>query len=53
MHNQMHVTQDADPFVPDEWRAYCTVNQLFASKVLEVYTGDEMIWIHDYHLMLV
>jgi len=53
MHNQMHVTQDADPFVPDEWRAYCTVSQMFAAKVMEVYSGSEMIWVHDYHLLMV
>ena len=52
MHNQMHVTKDVDPFQRDEWSAYCKVNQLFATKVLEVYSGDEMIWIHDYHLLL-
>mmetsp|Transcript_44767 Transcript_44767/g.117413 ORF Transcript_44767/g.117413 Transcript_44767/m.117413 type:complete len:836 (+) Transcript_44767:25-2532(+) len=54
MHNQMHVIEDVDPFQPDEWRAYCTVNQLFANKVMENYSGSgsEMIWIHDYHLML-
>ena len=56
MHNQMHVIQSTDPFQPDEWRAYCQVNQLFADKVLENYgndgEGNEMIWVHDYHLML-
>jgi len=52
MHNQMHVMEDVDPFQPDEWRAYCVVNQLFASKVMEVYSGEEMVWVHDYHLML-
>lgn len=53
MHNQMHVVEDVDPFQPDEWRAYCTVNQLFANKVMENFGGTgEMIWVHDYHLML-
>jgi len=54
MHNQMHVIEDVDPFQPDEWRAYCQVNQLFANKVMENFgnMGNEMIWIHDYHLML-
>ena len=52
MHNQMHVVEDVDPFQPDQWRAYCTVNQLFANKVLELSSGHEMIWVHDYHLML-
>lgn len=52
MHMQMHVVGDSDPFRPEEWRAYTQVNQLFASKVVEVYSGGETIWIHDYHLLL-
>jgi trehalose 6-phosphate synthase/phosphatase len=48
MHNQLHIPQAEDPFKPDEWRAYCQVNQLFATKVLEVYEQGAMIWIHDY-----
>ena len=52
MHNQMHITASEDPFNPEDWRAYCQVNQLFASKVLEVYEPGTMIWVHDYHLML-
>uniref|UniRef100_A0A7S0Q8K7 Alpha,alpha-trehalose-phosphate synthase (UDP-forming) n=1 Tax=Coccolithus braarudii TaxID=221442 RepID=A0A7S0Q8K7_9EUKA len=53
MHNQMHVTQDRDPFQKDEWRAYCSVSKLFADKVMEMYSGVEMIWVHDYHLLMV
>ena len=52
MHMQMHVHEDSDPFVQEEWTAYCQVNQLFATKVMEIYSGEEMIWVHDYHLML-
>ena len=55
MHNQYHVMQDVDPFQPDEWRAYCAVNQLFAAKVMGVSDHDgaaPMVWIHDYHLLL-
>lgn len=52
MHMQMHVHGDSDPFVPEQWTAYCQVNQHFATKVMEIYSGDEMIWVHDYHLML-
>jgi len=52
MHNQMHVHRGTDPFQQGEWRAYCTVNRLFAAKVMEVYHPGNMIWVHDYHLML-
>lgn len=41
-----------DPFKDHEWRAYCTVNRLFATKVMEVYETAYMIWVHDYHLLL-
>jgi len=39
MHNQFHIHHGTDPFQPGEWRAYCTVNRLFASKVNKN-TGD-------------
>jgi trehalose 6-phosphate synthase/phosphatase len=34
------------------WEAYKAVNALFLAKVLEVATEDDIIWIQDYHLML-
>ena len=34
------------------WDSYVTVNRLFCEKVCEIAHGDEIIWIHDYHLML-
>jgi len=52
LHNQMHQHRGVDPFQEGEWRAYCTVNRLFAAKVMEVYSPGHMIWVHDYHLML-
>ena len=51
-HNQMPVPSDKDPFKEEEWRAYCHVNRIFATKVLEVYEPGYMTWVHDYHLML-
>ncbi|MDZ7721352.1 MAG: bifunctional alpha,alpha-trehalose-phosphate synthase (UDP-forming)/trehalose-phosphatase [candidate division KSB1 bacterium] len=35
------------------WDAYKNVNELFARHVLDQYHEGDMIWIHDYHLMLV
>jgi trehalose 6-phosphate synthase/phosphatase len=34
------------------WDAYKRVNTIFLEKVLEVATEDDIIWVQDYHLML-
>lgn len=34
------------------WLAYKEVNRIFAEKVIEVAKPDDIIWVHDYHLML-
>jgi len=34
------------------WESYQTVNQLFADIVLDQAQADDIIWVHDYHLML-
>ena len=34
------------------WIAYKEVNQKFCAEILKQASGDDMIWIHDYHLML-
>ncbi|MBN2697431.1 MAG: bifunctional alpha,alpha-trehalose-phosphate synthase (UDP-forming)/trehalose-phosphatase [Bacteroidales bacterium] len=36
----------------EAWRAYEKVNRLYAEKILELYEEGDIIWIHDYHLML-
>ncbi len=35
------------------WRAYESVNQHFADRVMEFYKPGDFIWVHDYQLMLV
>ena len=40
-------------FESQHWKIYKEVNEIFASKILEVANTDDIIWIHDYHLMLV
>jgi trehalose 6-phosphate synthase/phosphatase len=35
-----------------EWEAYKEANALFGKKILEVYKAGDILWIHDYHLML-
>lgn len=34
------------------WDSYKKVNEAFCREVLEVANEDDVIWIHDYHLML-
>ncbi|MCE8426760.1 MAG: bifunctional alpha,alpha-trehalose-phosphate synthase (UDP-forming)/trehalose-phosphatase [Candidatus Methanoperedens sp.] len=36
----------------DYWNCYKYVNQIFCDTVLEVVQPGDIIWIHDYHLML-
>src|SRR5690606_5650366 len=40
-------------FTPDQWDAYKAVNQQFADVVLSHANEGDIIWIHDYQLMLV
>jgi len=35
------------------WRAYQEVNKRYAQAVLEEYQDNDLIWVQDYHLMLV
>jgi trehalose 6-phosphate synthase/phosphatase len=39
-------------FDEDDWENYKTVNQTFCDAVLEVLQPDDIVWVHDYHLML-
>ena len=34
------------------WADYVRMNQLFAERILHVYQPGDIVWIHDYHLML-
>ena len=36
----------------DTWTAYQKVNRKFCDEVLKIASGNDMIWIHDYQLML-
>lgn len=37
----------------DQWEAYCRANLSFVEAILEVYEDTDLVWVHDYHLMLV
>jgi len=34
------------------WQTYIDVNKIFAQEILKIAKEDDIIWIHDYHLML-
>lgn len=34
------------------WADYVRMNQLFADRILNIYQPGDIVWIHDYHLML-
>lgn len=36
----------------NNWETYKYVNQIFAELILKYLNEDDIIWIHDYHLML-
>lgn len=39
-------------FREEHYSAYKKVNRLFADEILKIAKPDDVIWIHDYHLML-
>jgi trehalose 6-phosphate synthase/phosphatase len=49
----LHYQIDRLPLATPEWRTYRQVNQRFADAIAEQYRPGDVIWIHDYHLMLV
>ena len=47
-----HDLQSRCNFDPAYWRAYVSVNRRFAETVAAVTSADSIVWVHDYHLML-
>jgi trehalose 6-phosphate synthase/phosphatase len=39
-------------FKEEQYAAYKKVNRIFAEEILKIAKQDDVIWIHDYHLML-
>jgi alpha,alpha-trehalose-phosphate synthase [UDP-forming] len=47
-----HDLQSRCNFDPAYWKAYLSVNRKFAQEVARVATHDSIVWVHDYHLMM-
>lgn len=41
-----------NPDLMEYWAAYCEVNQRFADTVAEICEEGDIIWVHNFHLML-
>lgn len=39
-------------FDANDWEAYAEANRLFCEAVVNRYKPNDLIWVHDYHLML-
>ncbi|SHI98061.1 bifunctional alpha,alpha-trehalose-phosphate synthase (UDP-forming)/trehalose-phosphatase [Pseudozobellia thermophila] len=48
-----HYFLEYSEFELDNWNIYKQVNQKFADAILKVANDDDIIWVHDYQLMLV
>ncbi|KAK4944903.1 Trehalose-6-P synthase/phosphatase complex synthase subunit [Elasticomyces elasticus] len=48
----LHYQSNAIKFRQDEWKAYQQVNRRFAEKLASDIQDGDLVWIHDYHLML-
>lgn len=46
-----HDLQSFCSFDPGYWQSYREVNRRFAEAIRETASGEDLIWIHDYHLM--
>ena len=47
-----HYFTDYAVYDTESWKSYKQVNKLFSQDVLKIARPDDIIWIHDYHLML-
>lgn len=53
LHYQIPDNPKSKAYEDHSWVYYVKVNQAFADKVVKNYKRGDVIWIHDYHLLLV
>lgn len=52
-HYQIPDNPKSKAYEDHSWIYYVKVNQAFADKIVKNWKRDDVIWIHDYHLLLV
>lgn len=50
--HDIKISKDAWEKQADYWKAYKRINELFAESVLALSTDGNVIWVHDYQLLL-
>lgn len=48
----LHAFNDDVAFTNRNYRAYVEYNKIFCEKVCEIVEDGDVVWVHDYHLML-
>src|SRR3712207_2184403 len=48
-----HYLLDQVPLGPSDWDTYVEVNEQFARVIAEQYQPSDLVWVHDYQLLLV
>ncbi len=48
----LHDHHPETPATSADWEAYCSANARFAEVVLREWSPGDLIWVHDFHLML-
>jgi len=52
-HSQVPAKPESKAYEENSWSHYVSVNQAFAEKIIDNWKQDDVVWIHDYHLLLV
>lgn len=47
----LHYRIDLVDYQREAWEGYCRVNDLLARRLLPLLKPDDILWIHDYHLL--
>lgn len=47
-----HYFPTLSEFDKDSWIEYKKVNQIFADKITQIFSENDLFWIHDYHFMI-
>lgn len=52
-HYQIPDNPKSKAYADHSWKYYVNVNQAFADKIVKYWKRGDVIWVHDYHLLLV
>jgi alpha,alpha-trehalose-phosphate synthase [UDP-forming] len=47
-----YISESSQPFNLDLWKSYRLANKKFAEVILAVADAQDLVWVHDYHLMM-